>query len=140
MYYLVYTSAAKRKFSDKELEELLTVARDNNVRDGITGMLLYGKGIFMQALEGGSKEQVAQVYEKISADPRHNFVMKLKEGEQDKAQFSNWSMGFQKLDSKMISKVGFSQFMDKDDSSLNSEQLGSDAWKLLKSFRENYKK
>ncbi|WP_263080964.1 BLUF domain-containing protein [Endozoicomonas sp. Mp262] len=137
MYYIVYTSAAKEMFSEKELDELLEVARRNNTRDGITGMLLYCDGVFMQVLEGSSKDEVMKVYDKIGQDPRHYRVMKLLEGEQDSAQFSDWSMGFKKLDPLMSSKLGFSKFLDLNDNSLTIDQKGSSAWKILSTFRKN---
>ena len=53
MFHLVYVSSAVRPFSKSELVELLNVTRDNNSRLGVTGMLLYRDGNFMQVLEGG---------------------------------------------------------------------------------------
>ncbi|MCK6682224.1 MAG: BLUF domain-containing protein [Thermoanaerobaculia bacterium] len=43
---LAYCSAAKTAFTPAELTRLLRVARQNNARDGITGMLLYADGRF----------------------------------------------------------------------------------------------
>ena len=52
IYQLVYISAANHEFTEKELHELLSKARKNNESYGITGMLLYHQGSFIQALEG----------------------------------------------------------------------------------------
>jgi hypothetical protein len=52
MFRIVYVSAASEPFSDQQLKELLQKSRQNNVAAGITGMLLYKDGTFMQTLEG----------------------------------------------------------------------------------------
>jgi len=49
---LVYVSSATELFSDTQLENLLLRSRQNNSTLGITGMLLYKDGNFMQCLEG----------------------------------------------------------------------------------------
>jgi hypothetical protein len=48
----IYASAAGRAFDTEELAQLLKVARDNNAKLGLTGMLLYAEGSFFQVLEG----------------------------------------------------------------------------------------
>ena len=52
MIALVYVSAARKLFDEAELSALLTQCRANNARLGVTGVLLYADGNFMQALEG----------------------------------------------------------------------------------------
>ncbi len=52
MFFLVYVSSAVRPFSRVDLDDLLATSRANNARVGITGMLLYKDGNFMQVLEG----------------------------------------------------------------------------------------
>ncbi|MEB0262865.1 MULTISPECIES: BLUF domain-containing protein [unclassified Mucilaginibacter] len=41
-----------KPFTTKQLKDLLKESRDNNIRVGITGLLLYNDGAFMQVLEG----------------------------------------------------------------------------------------
>jgi hypothetical protein len=53
VFALVYVSSATKPFSPDELSELLAQARVDNAALGITGMLLYSNGNFMQVLEGG---------------------------------------------------------------------------------------
>jgi len=69
MFHLVYVSSAVEPFSKTELVELLHVARANNERLGITGMLLYRDGNFMQVLEG-EEPVVRDLYARIERDPR----------------------------------------------------------------------
>ena len=49
---VLYVAAARNPFSREELAALLAKSRANNERDGVTGMLLYRDGLFIQALEG----------------------------------------------------------------------------------------
>ena len=72
---------------------LLEHARRNNEKAGVTGMLLYKDGNFMQVLEG--EERVVQALSaKIGRDPRHEKMVTLLEGPLAEREFSDWSMGF----------------------------------------------
>ncbi|MFP5382711.1 MAG: BLUF domain-containing protein [Gammaproteobacteria bacterium] len=52
MLSMVYVSFATVPFSDADLDALLAKSRANNVRDGISGMLLYCGGEAYQYLLG----------------------------------------------------------------------------------------
>ena len=52
MYQLIYLSSATEMFTKEKLLALLEQSRPNNARLGITGILLYSNGNFMQTLEG----------------------------------------------------------------------------------------
>lgn len=96
MHHIVYQSSAVGQPTVADLRYLLLQARSNNSRLGITGLLLYGNGNFMQVLEGEA-EPMQQVYASIVADPRHTAVLKLADGPIEKRIFADWSMGFQQL-------------------------------------------
>ena len=51
MNYLIYISTATHSLNDDELKEILVKSQENNLRDGLTGMLLYGEETFVQLLE-----------------------------------------------------------------------------------------
>ena len=68
---LVYASAETTPFSDEDLMALLEQSRAANEARGVTGMLLYHEGSFIQALEG-DPETVRALYEKITHDGRHH--------------------------------------------------------------------
>ncbi len=80
IHQLVYISAAKHDFTERELQQLLIKARQNNKKLGITGMLLFHEGSFIQALEG-KKELVEKLYEKIGQDQRHSETKVIFRGE-----------------------------------------------------------
>ena len=112
MYRLVYVSSAAKPFSEQELEDLLKKNRQNNSAVGITGMLLYKEGNFMQCLEG-PKKMVCTLHAKIQSDRRHRGMIVLLREEHVQREFKDWTMGFKKLDSNTALDVpGYSDFLD----------------------------
>ena len=60
-------------------------------------MLLFREGQFLQLLEGPERE-VKSVYEIVKRDPRHTALKVLLSEEVAERQFSQWTMGFERLD------------------------------------------
>ena len=73
-------------------EDILSQSRSHNPACGITGILCYGGGIFLQALEGG-RAQVSDLYGHIQKDPRHKDVQLLHYEEITERRFGGWTMG-----------------------------------------------
>lgn len=97
MKYLVYVSSATHEMSREELLEVLRVSRANNARRGITGMLLYKGGCFIQAIEG-PEEAIDDLHRVIAADSRHAGMITMLQGSTDTRLFPDWSMGFKNID------------------------------------------
>jgi Sensors of blue-light using FAD len=94
MLQIVYTSAANQEFSSAELERLLAGARRRNRTVGVTGMLVFHDGIFLQALEGETRA-VNEIFVSILADARHHDVTVLHRGPgREQRVFGDWPMGF----------------------------------------------
>ena len=89
----MYVSYAKQNFTDNDLVDLLIKARKNNNNLGITGMLIFRDGNFIQVLEGDEKA-VKNLYEIIKSDKRHDGAIIMSEGEITERQFGNWAMDF----------------------------------------------
>ena len=136
MISLIYVSSAVVPFSPEELRTLLKISRHNNVRLGVTGMLLYKDGNFMQAIEG-EEEAIHLLHRKIRLNPRHDGLITLLEQPIERRQFSGWSMGFKNLsDPGMHEIAGYSDFLD---APLTSGEFASNpsyAQKLLLTFKE----
>ena len=136
LFFLVYVSSAARPFSRSDLADLLATSRDNNARAGITGMLLYKDGNFMQVLEG-EEGAVRALYGKIATDPRHKGEITLQQGFTESRQFPDWSMGFRDLHSPETQSIpGYSEFLN---SPLTGEEFSGDptrAQKLLLTFKK----
>lgn len=106
MLQLVYVSIARAPFSAVALRALLTFARDRNTARGLTGLLLYKAGSFMQVLEG-EPSTVEETFAKIQRDPRHRDVRTLWRGDIEAGNFVDWSMGFVDVVASAIALPGF---------------------------------
>ena len=137
MFFLVYVSSATRPFSGEDLRVLLETCRKNNAELGVTGMLLYKDGNFMQVLEGDERE-VRILYEKISTDTRHKDDIVLLQGPVAERQFPDWAMGFRDLDSLGVQDIpGYSEFLN---TPLSGREFFADptrSQKLLLSFKQS---
>jgi len=137
MLSIVYVSSASRLLTDRELVDLLTTNQRNNAALGITGLLLYKGGNFMQVIEGPD-EAVLRLYEKIQRDPRHRDVYLLRQIFIQDREFPNWSMGFQNVDQLPVEAAsGFSAFLTDVFKAEVYRQDPGRAHKLLLMFREN---
>ncbi len=97
LYSLTYFSEATGPVSLDDLEALLAVSRNNNRHMGITGVLLYEEGHFLQVLEG-REDRVTGLFEKIRQDARHEHVAVVQEGPIEERSFHRWSMAHHKID------------------------------------------
>jgi hypothetical protein len=98
MYSLTYASSACVQFSTEDLRALLLHSRAKNDSVGITGMLLFKGGNFMQVLEG-EESAVRATHLAIMRDPRHTGVIVLLQRTVPSRAFPAWSMAFRDLDS-----------------------------------------
>jgi hypothetical protein len=88
---LLYASRAVDT-SPGAIETILAQSREHNPSTGITGILCYGGGIFLQAIEGG-RTQVSDLFGHIQRDARHKDVVLLQFEEILERRFGGWSMG-----------------------------------------------
>ncbi|MDX2011570.1 MAG: BLUF domain-containing protein [Myxococcaceae bacterium] len=93
---LCYASVASAPLPPPALQQLLDKARANNERDGITGLLLYGNGHFVQVLEGDDTN-VSALYARILKDSRHRQVFELYREPVTTRDFRTWTMAFDHL-------------------------------------------
>ncbi len=88
---LLYASRAVDT-SPGAIEDILAQARQHNPTCGITGILCYGGGIFLQAIEGG-RMAVSDLFGHIQKDVRHKDVALLHYEEISERRFGGWTMG-----------------------------------------------
>lgn len=114
MIRLTYASTAIADFSPENLLSLLKTSRINNGARNITGILIYTHGTFFQVLEG-DEAAVNATFETIKKDKRHKDVILLEKVPITERAFPYWSMGFEKLEGKEMSKIeGLNDFFEKD--------------------------
>jgi len=113
MYQIVYTSSANRDFTAADLGELLRGAQRHNKNVGVTGMLVFHDGTFLQALEGENRA-VNEIFARIHGDSRHRDVIVLHRGHgPEQRVFGDWPMGFADFDGAADILRGFVRLNDK---------------------------
>jgi Sensors of blue-light using FAD len=94
MHQIIYTSTANEEFSTANLKGPLLGARTRNRTLGVSGMLVFHDGTFLQALEG-EQRAVNEIFASIRSDRRHRDIDVLHRGPGfDQRVFGDWSMGF----------------------------------------------
>ncbi|MDE2382979.1 MAG: BLUF domain-containing protein [Alphaproteobacteria bacterium] len=88
----LYASRMAKPMAPATLRAILEDSRKNNVKNGITGVLISTGDAFIQVLEGG-RAQVSQTYNHIASDKRHSEVTLLSFESIPQRSFESWSMG-----------------------------------------------
>jgi hypothetical protein len=96
MIQITYLSRASAPLSAERLLALLQQCRDNNPASGITGMLFYGNGTFLQVVEGDAAAVEALVA-RIARDPRHSDFRILGRRTVEHREYADWTMGFERV-------------------------------------------
>ncbi len=106
VFGFMYQCQEAEPLSEAEIAEILEVSRRNNESRGITGMLLYRDGRFLQVLEG-DKAPVLDLVKTIRRDPRQKAFTVLYESEWPRL-FAGWFMDFRKLVGRSTAVSGLS--------------------------------
>lgn len=88
---MIYLSKAVEPQSGALTESILRQAHAWNTRNGITGVLCEGQGVFLQALEG-ERGTVTRLYARIYADPRHKDLELIHCESIAERRYGGWSM------------------------------------------------
>lgn len=108
---LIYTSTAVEPMSDESLTDILQCSVQKNRLHGITGMLLYRRGTFLQVLEGRA-QAVDETYDRIAKDNRHIDLNVIEHSPILRRSFGDWSMGFRHCDDlKAVDLPGYTNFL-----------------------------
>ena len=119
---------------DAGLAELLCKVRSKNESLGVSGMLLFHQGSFIQVLEG-PEETVDELFELIKEDPRHTKVALVLRQEVDERDFADWSMGF--VSSSTLKDLpGYQDYIDAVGTVESMAGDRSRALKVLSQFRD----
>jgi len=104
---LAYVSDIDSPYGQSDISYLLSAARRNNVRDGITGILIAGRSGFIQLVEG-PKAAVTSLLERLEADPRHSNMVLLHRGDTQLRAYPDCPMTFQYADSDVLRRLELS--------------------------------
>lgn len=111
---LVYASRSVNDLSPQDLQAILRSSREHNPGEGITGLLCFDQGVFIQVLEGG-REAVNARYKRIVMDQRHDHPTLISYEEIGERRYAGWSMGqvnLHRLNPALLLKYGETQRLD----------------------------
>ena len=92
LYNLVYCSRATEGVDATAVDQIIATSRRYNPERSITGLLVFGSGIFFQWLEG-PRDSVLALLSLLKKDPRHHTVVLLTSGEEVRERlFPDWDM------------------------------------------------
>lgn len=112
MLQLSYISTATRPMTSEDLADILQVARAHNADKGITGMLLYSTGTFVQVLEG-EEDDLDALLEAIKRDSRHTALHVLERKQIARREYPDWTMGFKRLGREDLAEIpGLNKFFE----------------------------
>jgi hypothetical protein len=108
MNQIFYVSSSRKGIALKEVEEMVEKASKFNSDNGITGIMLFKSGIFLQLLEGEASKINVLFESKIKKDDRHSNIIEMFNIPTEQRMFEKWSMAFHEvseLDIKMVNEM-----------------------------------
>ena len=88
----VYCSRAAEGVDEVEVDRIIERSQRRNVARDITGVLVFGSGVFFQWIEGPPAE-VETLIVSLHSDPRHNDIVELDRCvEKRERLYPNWQM------------------------------------------------
>lgn len=92
LYTFVYCSRAAEGVDDAEVGRIVEAAQRRNIARGITGVLVFGNGVFFQLIEGPTGE-IQKLMASLRCDRRHYDVVSLDWSEERRERlYPNWEM------------------------------------------------
>ena len=96
---ICYVSSANKNHEGFNLENLFLTTKANNLKNSITGVLIYQGGNFLQILEG-DKTLVNKLFKRIKNDFRHTNTLQLLNTNISSSIFEDYKTGFETIDSR----------------------------------------
>lgn len=88
----VYCSRAADSVDDAEVSRLIAFSQSRNAARGITGVLVFGNGVFFQWIEG-PPEEVTRLIANLHGDSRHHDIVTLDRSvEKRERLYPHWEM------------------------------------------------
>lgn len=111
MKQCLYASRARCEFTAADLDRLLALSRARNEVEGLTGLLVYAGGGFVQVFEGPG-HVVEAAFDRIARDPRHEVILHTTRPIEHR-HFPTWQMGFVRIpDAQLASPEGYAAVFD----------------------------
>ena len=92
LYHFVYCSRAADGVDDAEVGRIVETAQRDNLARGITGILVFGSGVFFQRIEG-PVSHIQKLIASLHGDSRHHDIVSLSQSEEERERlYPNWEM------------------------------------------------
>ena len=92
LFNFVYCSRAADGVDDVEVGRIVESAQRHNLERGITGVLVFGSGVFFQWIEGPPAE-MQNLIASLHSDPRHYDIVTLDRSEENRERiYPHWEM------------------------------------------------
>jgi len=102
---ICYISDSKKIETGNNFEDLFEAARANNIKNNITGILIYRNSNFLQVLEG-EQTMVDSTFKRIRLDVRHHNLFKIIDTTIEQRFFQDYNCGFTVInDSQTMHKL-----------------------------------
>lgn len=103
IFNLVYCSHVSEGVTSSDVDAIIATSRRRNALLGITGILVFGSGVFFQWIEG-PKAEVMGLVKLIETDRRHEMMVTLSTDEEVRERiFPSWDMEL--VDAENIQEV-----------------------------------
>ncbi len=103
LYQIVYCSRAADGVDDAEVQRIVASSRRHNPVNDITGVLVFGSGVFFQWIEG-PRAKIEQLMTTLHGDGRHHDIVTLSQTEEVRERlYPDWDM--EKVDAADILHV-----------------------------------
>ncbi len=97
MYELLYSSTAAKDLKEEDISNILDTAREFNLKNNLSGCLVFHNNKFIQILEG-DEVIVKKLFANIEKDKRNKNVILIDKGLKTERLFKNWTMAYYNLD------------------------------------------
>lgn len=98
---IIYISRTPTRLPDAVLDRLLLQIWERNLRDNITGMLLYKARCFLQVIEG-EDQIVAMTRDRVFRNPLHCRMKVMSDVKAVPRLYDEWQMGFRRMSTPPI--------------------------------------
>ena len=97
IHTVCYVSTAISTITNDNVNEIFDGIVEKNLGLGITGVLLFSHGNFMQVMEG-PPQYLLPLYETIKRDERHHHIIEILNQSTSERMFENYQTGFSIVD------------------------------------------
>lgn len=111
MFELIYRSIAFDTINPDDILKILKTSKEFNIKNNVTGCLLFHKNEFVQILEG-EKDVIEKLYAKIEKDKRHSNISLITKNEKKERTFPNWVMAYHELTEEDFSEINKKLFVN----------------------------